>query len=30
VRGGIAREVAEREPLRAAPPVAARIPEYSF
>ena len=30
VRGGIAREVAEREPLRATPPIAARIPEYSF
>jgi CBS domain-containing protein len=30
VRGGIAREVAEREPLRAARPIAARIPEYSF
>ena len=30
VRGGIAREVAEREPLRAARPVAARIPEYSL
>ena len=30
VRGGIAREAAEREPLRAERPVAARIPEYSF
>jgi CBS domain-containing protein len=30
LRGGIAREVAEREPLRAERPIAARIPEYSF
>jgi predicted transcriptional regulator len=30
VRGGIAREVAEREPLRVERPVTARIPEYSF
>jgi len=30
VRGGIAREVAERAPLPAAQPVAARIPDYSF
>lgn len=30
VRGGIAREVAERAPLPAARPPAARIPEYSF
>ena len=30
VRGGIAREGAERAPLPAAQPHAARIPEYSF
>jgi signal-transduction protein with cAMP-binding, CBS, and nucleotidyltransferase domain len=30
VRGGIAREVAEREPIRPERPIAARIPEYSF
>lgn len=30
VRGGIEREATERAPLPAAPPVAARIPEYSF
>ena len=30
VRGGIEREAAERAPLPAARPIAARIPEYSF
>jgi CBS domain-containing protein len=30
VRSGIAREAAERAPLPAARPLAARIPEYSF
>ena len=30
VRGGIERETAERAPLPAARPLAARIPEYSF
>jgi hypothetical protein len=30
VRGGIERETAERAPLPAAQPLAARIPEYSF
>jgi CBS domain-containing protein len=30
VRGGIAREVTEREPLRVAQPVAARIAQYSL